>query len=572
MKKFSLLLFVLSIAANKSDADQATDYTKCEVINPAPTGLCLPASGVAVSTPISLTRNSDSAFTVAVVPRRNCRTESTDFAGSTVLVMDGSSSLVATDPKNERLQASEEFLDFLKSKADSTLIPQGNANHPKVGVVNYGGRVARPLQPGDAGYTIDSDWCASADTGANIYPNDREKWLEKVGTTLISRCEYLGLIEPNSPGNVSFDNYKDFINYTGTKPRGSTELEYFLQSANKSNMLAGTTANSRNVVMITDGLPNVPKRMSESDCKSKSWLRTSPIQTDPVTGEKYCESTNFRAVGKNADNYVTNTDAFRNYNVYNILYTGSNITFTDKDDEGTMFPTDYLAQNSARSGNGRVKFAVARNGDELTSYLQGALATRYTGDIVHHVEITKTNAPHNGLVYNAVSTPERDKIFTLKFLGMTTDALHTYSVKTFYNDGGIGTEDFSITVAQNGPITNPYECSNAPKSKTIDGDDFGSERPLHPDGTHPSLANDGKIQREYWKYDPENPDDGRQNLRFVSEATLTGVKVFDEGFRVQGGTGNCGTIGGRVATSGFLLALPLALLGLMQILLRRRKK
>lgn len=571
----------------------AQDYTKCAVQNPESSGLdlCLPLVN-GTSEALQFVRDPLHNTLVAVVPVKNCRAPSTNVRGGLSLAIDNSASMRDdnTDPTNLRLDAAATILRNIQSNAlaqlNGNIITTGSVDFPRVSAISYGGR--QTIVESNTVYESDGlnikkliEYCKPAEgvvgTGnEEAYPNGRTRWSQTAtgSTTLISRCELLKPFLASTSSSASstipgIERTIDFLTYTGQTPRGSTDLTYIFQAFSRSDMLAGSGSTARNAILITDGLPNIPKRVPKSTCKEKSYLRKEEILTSE-SGVEYCSDRQFRIAANSANAMLEDYTNFKydTINLYTILFLGENGKgHIDIDDEGQLNPADFLIEASARTGNGKVKFKIARSATDLADYL-ASLYTSFSNTAVQRVEIKVNNNP----TYTAVSPGAPDKLFSLKFINLR-DGANTVTVTTHYTDQSI-TKTYSINVATTGAPTSPYECTTADGTKTVDGDDPTDKTPKG-DGVLPTPKSDGSGDRVYRNDDPVNELDPDDFNLVDDDNESVRAKVESKRLRLQGGTGNCGVISGLADTQAskwwlVFMMLPVFVVGLMRYLSRKK--
>ena len=581
-KATQFLFYSTALALSQSALSDSGNFTHCRVPAPstADTQWCMPTpesypGGNAGTLNLQMGQVSGTDFTVVSVPAQNCRSSNTaELRGTFVVAVDNSESLRQTDPNNLRLDGVATIIDDIGTKASSVSVTTADSTFPQLGFISYGGRAGTYVDASNNAvttgnpyyypdglnpkFTIDPAYCQSADATGNIYPDQRNKWRRysstngeetladsatlsalPAGAALLSVCEFLQRVPATQAGSLTAagtTRHKDFNSYTGVLPRGSTDLTYYLASALKTELFGGSTANMKTMIAITDGLPNIPKRIPESTCASTPWLSKAKIYEDPnLPGKRYCLDRQFRLGAQTANDYIVNNDDYRNVNLYNILYTGGSFAYSDTDESGTLFPTDFLAENSARSGNGKVKFKVAKNATEAIEYVRTKILPAAQKTALHHVEVQVNSNPK----YNAVSTTDFNKLFSIKLINLVTGS-NTVTVTAYYGDIKV-TRTYTVNVAVSGTTTSPYECVAQTRSKTVDGDEFTDSNPKG-DGVKPDpVASGTRAGSQDRIYRNNDPDDGRNTISFA-DATLGNASNNLAGLRLQGGTGNCGVI------------------------------
>jgi hypothetical protein len=379
-----------------------------------------------------------------------------------------------------------------------------------------------------------------------------------------------------------------------------------LETAVGNRLLGASAKRSRHTIVITDGLPNVPRRRPEEVCKVKDYLSKDDLKTDPLApnpDERFCDDRNFRE-GVDAAHSVA-LGQYASVNLHHILYwSAANKSFIDFDDKGTLNPADFLIENSARTGNGKVKFKAAVGPSDLQQAL-GGLISQFDAASLQRVEITVTDASLTTRPkYSAVSPSGFPAVrFDLKLLYLTTGR-NTVRVDYIYGDRTVS-ETLTVDVLASGSPQGSFSCGAASSSFTVDGDrkdypvclrrdprDVIPEPPGECQGANPrpececkAPTGDGFLPfpdsegniRVYRNTDPVNQE-------FESQDQFARARDFGAGkgdpkasdLRIQGGLGNCGVVAGldpqSARSTGWLtLSLLLMPLGLAFIWARRRR-
>ena len=486
---------------------------------------------------------------VVSIPQRNCRTQLNQLSGGMSLVVDNSDSMKDTDPDNERLGPSEEFLRSVNSNSSSVTVPTSSADYPRVGVVSYDGRPAL-----EDGYESDGinikktvSYCSDGDafSAGDLFPNEGSlnRWTEKKDGRLLSVCEWLRPVTADTLGNASSSTgslarHIDFLYYAGKMPRGLTDLSYFYHAIKQPTMLGNLSTRSKNAIVITDGLPNITKFVREADCKKVSYLQGEDIiQVQDVSGKlvNVCRDRQPRAAAKTAYDYIEAQPDYAGINVYNVLFVAKGNAFEDRDDQGIINPADVLIEASARTGNGKVKFKYARSKADLNTYLLG-MTTNFDAASLQRVEVQVGSNPK----YNAVSPSGFNKDYTVKFIGLTNGS-NTVRVTAFYGDSNY-THTYTVNVGNS--TDSNIACASADTNKTVDGDPFDEKNPIG-DGVKPLPKPDNSQDRVYRNSDSENGKytnrDFNQSANPIAPKSST---PQPQDLRIQGGTGNCGVVAG----------------------------
>lgn len=562
------------------------NYTRCYIPVPDANSAeyCLPETNG--TTPISLqfVRRNSLDNIVGVVPMKNCRTKTNNVRGGLSLVIDNSESRKKSDPSNGRIDVAEDLLnailDNATSQANLGTLPTTHADFPKVGIVAYGGKQGTATGAYEAdgiNRQFTKEFCNRAEAGGTVgaFPTGKERWAQTSSSgAFYSVCDYLSPVGANVQGSAnsstpSMTRNIEFLNYTSLNPRGSTDLTYMLEAIQNDNMLGTLTTNAKNAIVISDGLPTSPKRIAAEVCDQTPHLKDetqNPRGTDanaPDPTKRFCVDRQFRLAASAANEYIEGNARFNEINVYHVLYLGEGKAFIDVDSEGELNPADFLIENSARTGNGKVKFKYARGADALKNYVTSVLE-HTSPEAVQRVEIKVNNNP----TYNAVSTPDFDKLFSLKFINLQLGS-NTVTVTVVYTDKKVS-QTYNVTVADSGDASPAdYRCEPADGTLTVDGDDPTSRTPSG-DGVLPFPKDDGSQDRVPRNADPENSYNAAD---FEGGIAPTPAPDLVDGMRIQGGMGNCGVIAGAANSVSakavaLLLILPLIAAGLI----RKKKK
>jgi hypothetical protein len=539
-----------------------TDYAVCRITDAAArrnwSGVCqAPGGDSAVS--IDVSRNGRQAV-VLDIPGKNCRARSDDgIYGGVSIVVDSSRSVVTTDPQHERIDAATETLELVESDAAEHPLPSSDADFPRVGVVSYGGRGGTETgwEADGLNRSYNEKYCADGDGLSPTFDaaGALARWTQKnAAGQLLSICEYLRPVIATD--GTRMERHASFLDFTGRGdgkdkgPRGGTDLSHFSEAIGQTNMLGGSAARARNAIVITDGLPNIPKYVDAATCRNTSYLKGEKIvaiKGKDGTTREVCMYRQAQMAADRANGYLeTNAAKFAGINVYNVLFAPQDKVYFDVDVKGRINPPDFLIENSARTGNGKVKFTWATNKAELTTFVRETLERRFNKHSLQRVLVKVNTDPE----YQAVSpadTSESDKVFSIKFVNLQ-DGANSVKVTYVYSDQAVE-RTYAINVAGNsGTVTTPFACTAGPAGKTIDGDEPDDLSPAG-DGVLPPTTSGG-YQRVYRNADAENDYD-RDRLN-PSSGGATGVPAAtptpdDEDprkLRLQGGTGNCGVVGG----------------------------
>lgn len=564
------LLSGVALAVLPASASAAS-FSRCEPV--ASTRDCIPGSGPATNLVNNATINVSRApgATGAVAFNwsvSNCFQPANQMRGQVMLIVDNSKSEETTDVGAKRGPAVQEFISKFVTAAQSSGVAPGNASYPQLAVMNYNGRSGTEFsdQPEDVlNARFEPNYCNET---TDIFPssNATARWGTPADSSKISICENLPFA--SAADAAAINNMKSFVDFAVQMPRGSTDFTYFFRGTRKAydkvNNAAGV---GRNVIVVTDGLPNVPKYVAASTCRNSVRLKNEAIVSGERLGrvQEYC-------VDRQAPQSIAAAHAealtatFGEVNVHHILFTENQTAYFDYDDEGkaTLNPAGFLIENSARTGNGKVKFKYARGQSQLTAGLDGLFA-QFDKNALRFVRVEVTPASGGKLTYNAVSPSAPGSNFDIKFVGLQ-DGNNTVKVTPVYQDGrSADSSTFTIVV---GNTTDPsMTCRAIDEGRTVDNDPIGSKDPKG-DGFYAAPSSSGQL-RDY-----RNADEGN---RLANEFGIVGESDNLESFsrlRLQGGTGNCGVIGAGESTrqSERSSHLMLLLLGLPLLVVRRMRR
>lgn len=574
------VLAVAALTAGSGNA-LAQNYTKCEVqVLPTDTTMCLPTTNGTTEN-INLEK-ADPSHTVVVVsvPARNCRIKVGNIRGGISVAIDSSGSLKTTDPNNERLTSADVLLGKMAANAAGQTLSNASADFPRIGVVQYSGRAYTVATASDGSEVFSDTWnkktdpvlCTDGDSVASKYPDApaKDRWDTKdTAGNLISLCEYLRPVAGNVLGSAQSSQpgmlrHADFFNYSGKSPRGATDLTYIFEAVKRDTMLGSLQTNAKNAIVISDGLPNIPIKRPADECREKAYLKDELINTEtsgPNVGKQFCYDRNFRYGRDIADKYLETHSDYQKINLYHALFVPVGKSFSDKDDLGAMYPDDFLIENSARTGNGKVKFKYVRSRQDLETYVE-SLFENFDEAALQRVEVTV----NSNTTYNAVSPGEFNKDFTIKLINLQAGITNVVVVKAVYSDTTV-TKTYNVTIGQ-GAVTQPYNCGTTDgTNKTVDGDSLTSTSPKG-DGVKPFPKN-GIQDRVYRNADPENTR-ARSDFEVTSAGNGNNAKAAtDPGtLRIQGGTGNCGVVAGLAGELKTWALLPFVLAPFATLILR----
>lgn len=527
---------------------------------------CLPGSIGASSLPTTLNLQSDGGsegITVFNWKVKNCKQKTGRLRGRLSIVLDNSNSSTTTDPSATRATVLNSFVDDFTRKA---LLSGDNnsSDYPKIALTSYNGRGGvfnkdAPIDDYNAGFT--PSYCTQSS-----YPSAESQavWSESTGGLRNSRCEFLPLMVANVSTNEVF-NLKNFASFTASQPRGSTDFTYFFKGAKATLEQANPQKFGSNVVVITDGLPNIPKNVAAATCQSSPRLQNEEIVTgEPYQGagsKSYCVDRQVLTAIKEAHTEALQPD-YQNINFHHVLYTENQRAYFDYDEAGkpSVNPASFLIENSARTGNGKVKFSYATSENELFKQLEKTYE-QMDENALQYVRVKVQPAGGGELNYNAVSPSAPNSEFSIKFVGLKTGS-NTVTVEPVYQDGSSTVKTFTVNVGA--ATSNNVSCLSRDTTETVDGDPIGDKTP---DGDGFYHKPDNGNFRDYRNNDPSN-------LLSENEFAVVGDQQAAAGLtklRLQGGTGNCGVV---AAASGaekdtqslvwLFLLTPLALLGIQR--------
>ncbi len=403
-----------------------------------------------------------------------------------------------------------------------------------------------------------------------------EPWEAGSNSQLLSRCELI-------PINTNSSRARSFIDFTVQNPRGATDFTYFLDAAQRTGagLLGDSSNTSKNLIVITDGLPNIPKRIPRATCEKSSILMASITEGDgkffvDSEGREYCLDRQFKSAAEIANKYAegsinfqgantTEPQRFAAINVYNLLFVSNGLAYSDVDYTSgeRLYPDDFLIENSARTGNGKVKFSYIRGANaeaQKTSFLE-SLSEFTDAHAIQRVVITV-----NGNSYNAVSTGDFSKKFDLKLVGLVA-GVNTVKIETYYSDSTIPTSSnlaVNLTAVSAFTQTN---CSSGDINQTIDGEDPANSNPAG-DGVLPYTTANGQQCRVFRNADASN---ARDLSSFYTQNYGESDRAKAARLRLQGGTGNCGSLTDVSGRTVFAVLL-LLVLPIFALLTRRKKR
>ncbi len=521
----------------------AQNFTKCTQSNPTPQELCVPE--VDGDRLFEFSQLPGDQTVVPVIPLKSCRTKTGVIRGGMSVVVDSSQSTKTTDPQNLRVQVVTSFLDSIHSKAQQGSEPTDPA---KVGVVVYGGRTVSLLADQWEADGLNQKYilnpCVDRDSANPTWPEEGAKaeWTKTIGGLLLSVCEFLRPVDAlvktaNAPTDPSIDRQKDFVGFATQSPRGATDIRQFFEAISHQNMLGGSTSKAKNAIVVTDGLPNIPTRVDEATCKQKFWLQDQPLSvaTDgPKAGTSFCYDRSFRLARENADRILESDNSFKEINIYHALFTDNQNSFADTDDKGTLRPDDFLIESSARSGNGKVKFKYARNKGDLESFFAQMFEVNDAAALQRVVVQVNQNTP-----YNAVSSSLFGEAFSIKLINLQPGA-NAVKVSFIFSDKSVN-QSWQVQVGS--AVSSGYQCSSTSSTGvTVDGDPVDSKNPKG-DGVLP-FSKGGTQQRVYRNSTPEARYNDSDFEPAVDPARIPKETNPASRLRLQGGTGNCGVVGG----------------------------
>jgi hypothetical protein len=541
-------------------------FSRCEPVSSDRD--CIPGSGTATNLTNGATINVSPAggandviaFNWSV---KNCKQKANQLRSQLMLIVDNSKSQSTTDVQTARAPVVKSFIDAFATKAASSGVATGSADYPKIAVMNYNGRSGTELTDqriDDLNAGFSPDYCESTN---DVFPsaNADSRWGSANAASKLSICEFLQFTAASDANSIS--NMKNFVDYAAIMPRGSTDFTYFFKGTVKAYTGVANPSNvGRNVVLVTDGLPNVPKYVAASTCRSSPRLLTEAIVSGERLGQfrEYC-------IDRQAPTAIAQAHSealaapFGEVNVHHVLFTQDSTAYFDYDDSGkaSLNPAGFLIENSARTGNGKVKFNYARGATELNSKLSG-LFDQFDKNALQYVKVEITPAGGSKFEYKAVSPAAPESTFEIKFVGLKTGN-NTVTVTPVYQDGSSSSSS-TFTVFVGNSTDASLKCTAIDEGKTVDGDLIGSADPKG-DGFY-AAPRSGQY-RDY-----RNSDQGN---KLASEFGIVGEANSLEEYtrlRLQGGTGNCGTIAGRAVTNSWRDLLVMVLCFALPIVAVRR--
>jgi hypothetical protein len=565
---FGHFLWVVPFAF--SSHAQAANFTRCE---PQTTERdCIPGSGGTVTTltngeTINISRSAGAeggavAFNWAV---KNCQTAANQLRGQVMVIVDNSKSEQTTDVNNLRSTTVMNFIEDFGAKANNSGVNSVDASFPKLAVMNYNGRSGTEdanQKTDDLNLKFNPDYCnKTTDTFPSA--NASARWDQTLGGAKLSICEFLPFSA--AAGSSAVANFKSFVDFATDSPRGSTDFTYFFKGSKKAyDEITNPNSVGRNVVVVTDGLPNVPKYVAGATCAGSARLSFEPRVTEFLIDkvQQYCIDRQAPA-SIAAAHAEALSSPFNEINVHHILFTPDAKAYFDYDDNGSpsLNPAGFLIENSARTGNGKVKFAYAKSAGDLSSKLDG-LFQQFDKNALRYVKVEVTPAGGGTkLEYNAVSPAAPGSAFDIKFIGLKTGT-NVVKVTSVYQDGrNTDSVTFNVVV---GAATDPdMKCSTVPDGRTVDGDKIGATDPTG-DGFYAEPLPSGQ-NRDY-----RNADEGN---KLVSDFGVVGVvesKKDLSNLRLQGGMGNCGSLASVSGESPTKITITMLALMALPLLVARR--
>lgn len=557
--------------ASFSKVAAADTYTRCEqVATTAPD--CLPGSGIK-ALPTSFTLEADPSATLDTVFNwkvQNCKTKQGRLRGQLALILDNSKSAATTDPRSTRAGVLNKFMQTYAEKSLSSGVANNQAGYPQLALINYNGRagvVDSNTRVDDYNPTFTPSYC-SATLPSFPDPQAIARWNESESGNKLSICEFLSLRLADS--QIALNPLQQFASFAAQAPRGSTDFKYFFKGAAAVYQGANAANVGRHVLLVTDGLPNIPKNVPASTCKSTTRLKNEGVVSGILLGQQrdYCVDRQAVQAIAEAHTEALNS-AYGQFNFHHVLYTASQRAYFDYDNNGnpTLNPADFLIENSARTGNGKVKFSYAKEENDLESDLNKMFDVMDENALQYVTVRVQPAGGGSEFNYNAVSPGAPRGEFSIKFIGLKA-GVNTVTVTPVYQDGSAVSQVFSVTVAAG--TTSGVECDPAGDDRTVDGDPKGAKEPKG-DGFYNSPNNNGDF-RDY-----RNADEA--NSLSANEFAVVGEDQLSANFsqlRLQGGTGNCGSLAAlwpqNPANTPFLVFLLLALPAAAAHLLTRRSR
>ncbi|MEY2987471.1 MAG: hypothetical protein RJB13_992 [Pseudomonadota bacterium] len=531
---------------------------------------CLPGSGGTSTLPSAITLQSDGGtegVTVFNWKVKNCKQKASQLRGRLSIVLDNSKSSTTTDPDATRANVINSFVNEFTLKALQSGVSTNDPIYPKIGLTSYNGRVGvsnsdTPVDGYNAGFT--PSYCSLSTYPA---PESVTAWNESDGSTKYSRCEYLPLVAADAY-SIAVNNLRAFASFTATQPRGSTDFTYFFKAAESTLSVANPQNLGNNVIVVTDGLPNIPKNVAAETCKSSPRLQNEEILSGvPLSGagtKEYCVDRQV-LVAIDEANREALLPAYSNINFHHVLYTESQRAYFDYDEAGkpSVNPASFLIENSARTGNGKVKFSYATSENELQKQLEKTF-DQMDLNALQYVRVRVQPAGGGEFNYNAVSPSAPNSDFSIKFVGLKTGT-NKVTVSPVYQDGSSSSQTFDIIVGANSASSSNLSCVKQDTSLTVDGDPRGDKTP-DGDGFYHTPEN-GNF-RDYRNNDPSNLISENEFAVVGDEQASAGLRKL----RLQGGTGNCGVMAsvGRSSSHSHMLLWALLLAPLVFVRVFRR--
>lgn len=528
-------LSVWTVAGQSSHAF-AANFTRCEQSTATPVD-CLPGSGTP-SLPASFSVTADGTATLDTVFKwrvKNCKSRLGQLRGQLSVVLDNSKSAATTDMSSTRAGVLNTFMQQFADNALNSGVNTNNPGYPQIALINYNGR-AGLLDPNSQEDSYNPKFTPSYCTSPSpAFPDAAAvaRWNEGDSGGKYSVCEYLPLRIADSRAAVF--PLQQFASFAAQAPRGSTDFTYFFKAAGTVFQAANTGNVGRHVLTITDGLPNVPKNVAKETCESTPRLQKEAIVSGILLGQQrqYCVDRQAVQAIADAHSEAQKSD-YAAVNFHHVLYTADQRAYFDYDENvQKLNPADFLIENSARTGNGKVKFSYAKQESELDASLDN-LFTLMDANALQYVSVEVQPA---NLKYKAVSPGAPGSEFSIKFIGLRQGA-NTVTVTSVYQDGSSSSQSFAVTVAPNtSPSTTAgLQCTAAGDDKTVDGDPIGAKSPKG-DGFYNRPNNKGDY-RDYRNADAAND---LTESEFASvDADQSAAELTK--LRIQGGTGNCGVL------------------------------
>jgi hypothetical protein len=563
---FSCALLALVPSLLLPVAAFAGTYNRCEQDSSVDVD-CLPGSGttlLANSFKVSTDSNATVSEAVFNWKVKNCKSRTGFLRGKLTLILDNSTSALSTDPDATRSNVLNSFMQNFVRNALNSGVATTDAGYPQLALVNYNGRsgtLSTTNRVDDYNAVFTPSYCAN-NTPAFPAAAAYARWNETSGSGKLSICEFLPLRAASDYNAIA--DLQQFSTFAAAEPRGETDFTYFFRAAGSIFPTTDTGTAGRHVLLITDGLPNVPKNVPESTCKSTPRLRQEKILTGTLFNAQrnYCVDRQAVQEVARANEEALKPD-YSKINFHHVLYTSARRAYFDYDNNGELklSPADFLIENSARTGNGKVKFAYAKEESVLESELNEILEVM-DANALQYVDVQVQPAGGGAaLNYRAVSPAAPQQEFSIKFVGLKTGT-NTVTVTSVYQDGTQSSKTFTVIAEVGAAAAVP--CALAGDDKTVDGDPIGSKTPKGDGFYNKPKGNDF---RDYRNADPANNLAERE---FASvEDNQDSARLTK--LRLQGGTGNCGVVAAATHDQGtslslwnllLLLAAPLCVLGL----------